>query len=174
MSTRSSSSSVAVPVQSLSVETRSISKSFPGVRALHDVSLTIQAGTVHGLVGENGAGKSTLGKVLSGLHQPDSGEILLGGRRVVLPNPHAAMRIGVGIVHQELSFCENMTIAENLCLDDLPHRGPFVDWGAMRERARSWLEAVGVDVDPDQIVGRLSIGQQQLVQIAGAIGRARG
>lgn len=171
MSTRSSSSSVDAPVQSLSVETRSISKSFPGVRALHEVSLTIQAGAVHGLVGENGAGKSTLGKILSGLHQPDSGEILLGGRRVVLPNPHAAMRIGVGIVHQELSFCENLTIAENLCLDDLPHRGPFVDWSAMRERARSWLEAVGVDVDPDQVVGRLSIGQQQLVQIAGAIGR---
>ncbi|MEJ5171405.1 MAG: ATP-binding cassette domain-containing protein, partial [Fimbriimonadales bacterium] len=153
------------------VEAREICKRFPGVQALDRASVAVAAGSCHALMGENGAGKSTLGKILSGIYEPDSGAILLQGRPVRFSNPVQAAQAGISIVHQELLFCENMTVGENLCLEDLPNRRGWVDWGEMRRRAKAWLDAIGADVDPDATVGALPISLQQMVQIAGAIGR---
>ncbi|MEI7837776.1 MAG: ATP-binding cassette domain-containing protein, partial [Planctomycetota bacterium] len=94
-------------------------KRFPGVVALDGVSFSVAAGSVHALVGENGAGKSTLGRILAGVYRPDGGQVLLEGLPLHLSDPRDALRRGIGMVHQELSFCENLTVAENLCLADL-------------------------------------------------------
>lgn len=148
-----------------------ISKAFPGVQALSNVSLEIAEGSCHALMGENGAGKSTLGKILAGLYKPDQGDIRLFGKTVRFHGPLEASKAGVSIVHQELLFCENLTVSENLCLDDFPRRGPFVNRDAMRQRAQAWLDSVRAEVSPDAVVGALTTGRQQLVQIAGAVGR---
>ncbi len=146
-------------------------KAFPGVQALRDVSVDFRAGECHALMGENGAGKSTLGKLLAGLYRPDQGEVRVDGRPVHFRGPAEAAALGIAIVHQELLFCENMTVAENLCLADLPHRGIWVDDAQMQERAKGYLALIGADLDPRQRLGELPIAKQQLVQIAGAVGR---
>src|ERR1043165_7683654 len=122
------------------LEFKQITKRFPGVLALDDVSLSIQRGHCHALIGENGAGKSTLGKILAGVYTADSGEILLDGKLIHPTDPLAARRLGIAMVHQELAFCPNLTVAENLCLGELP-RGwaGWVDRRRMRERARAML-----------------------------------
>ena len=97
-----------------------ITKRFPGVTALHDVSFDVAPGSCHAVCGENGAGKSTLGKILAGLIEPDAGQIELRGRAVRFTSPRDALKAGVAMVHQELALCENMTVAENLCLGNLP------------------------------------------------------
>lgn len=153
------------------LETRHLTKRFPGVVALDDVSVQVQSGSCHALMGENGAGKSTLGKIIAGLYQPDLGEILLDGTIVQFPNPLGAMRAGISMVHQELVFCENLSVAENLCLDSLPAKGIFLQRGEMLRRAAEWLRALQVDIDPQTRVGDLPIAKQQLIQIAGAVGR---
>ncbi len=153
------------------LEARGITKRFPGVLALDDVALQVRRASCHALVGENGAGKSTLGKVLAGLLMQDAGQVLLDGRPVHFTGPLDAIRAGIGIVHQELSFCENLSVAENLCLDDPPARGPFVDRREMERRARAWLRRIHLDVDPWCLVGDLPISKQQLAQVAGAVGR---
>lgn len=156
--------------EEIAVEVRGLTKSYPGVVALNHVSLSVRAGDCHALMGENGAGKSTLGKTLAGLIQPDSGEILLFGKHVKFGSPLAAAKAGISIVHQELLFCENMTVEENLCLEDLPSLGPFLDRKTMRRRASEWLARIGADIDPGSTVSALPPGLQQLVQIAGALG----
>ena len=148
-----------------------IVKRFPGIVALHDVSVDVMPGSIHGLVGENGAGKSTLGKVLSGIHPFDEGRIFYEGRQVRFGGPDEALAAGIGVVHQELSFCENMTVAENLCLEKLPARFGFVSRPRMKERARKLLATIGADIDESRRIGELTIGRQQLVQIAAAVGR---
>lgn len=153
------------------IQVRNVSKRFPGVQALQNVDLDVQAGSCHALVGENGAGKSTLGKILAGLYQPDSGEVRVGGKLVHFRGPGDALAQGIGMVHQELLFCENLSVAENLSLGSLPHRGVFVDTGELIRRAKKWLDAIAANIDPRQRLGDLPIGKQQLVQIAGAIGR---
>jgi ABC-type sugar transport system ATPase subunit len=150
---------------------RQVSKRFPGARALSDVSFEIARGACHALCGENGAGKSTLGKLLAGIELPDAGEILLDGRPVRFENPRDALRAGVVMVHQELAFCENLSVSENLCLGDMPRRGPFVSRPEMRRRAREMLDAIGAAIDVDRTVGELAVADQQMVQIAGAVGR---
>lgn len=151
------------------IEVRDLSKSFPGVRALDSVSVDIEAGACLALIGENGAGKSTLGKILAGLYQPDSGTILLGGKPVKFRSPRDATDAGIGMVHQELLFCENLSVFENLNLHEPPHTGPFYDFKEAKQKAIDWLQKIGADVDPEQQVGGLSVAQQQLVQIAGAM-----
>lgn len=153
------------------ISTKQVSKAFPGVQALSGVSIDIEAGTVHALMGENGAGKSTLGKIIAGLYQPDEGEIVFDGKPVRFRGPQEAVAAGISIVHQELLFAENLTVAENLCLGDLPHKGPWLDREAMIARSKEWLDAIGANIDPRQILGELPISKQQLVQIAGGIGR---
>jgi ABC-type sugar transport system ATPase subunit len=152
------------------VRLEGISKRFPGVQALHDVSLEIAAGTVHALCGENGAGKSTLGKLVAGIHSPDAGRLFVLGTEVHFTSPRDALAAGVAMVHQELAFCENMSVAENLCLGDIPRRGGLVDREAMRERARALLAETGTTLDVDGQLGALSIGSRQMVQIAAAVG----
>lgn len=147
-----------------------ISKRFPGVAALSDVSFAVRAGECHALLGENGAGKSTLGKILAGLYRPDGGRVLIGGNAARFHSPRDAVQAGVAIVHQELVFCPNLSIAENLCLHDLPRRGLFVDRRTLRERAAALVARVGLEVDVGRPLSSLSIAQEQLVQIAAAVG----
>jgi ABC-type sugar transport system ATPase subunit len=146
-----------------------VSKSFPGVAALRNVSFEVATGSCHALMGENGAGKSTLGKILAGLYRPDSGHLELAGRVCRFPSPRAAQQAGIGLVHQELSYCPNLSVAENLCLSALPRRGPLLDRAAMIRRTEQFLQTVGAECDPEVELGRLTTGQIQLVQIAAAL-----
>ena len=146
-----------------------ITRRFPGVQALSNVSLEIAAGSCHALCGENGAGKSTLGKILAGIHTPDSGRLFVHGQEVRFASPRDALTAGVGMVHQELAFCDNLSVAENLCLGTLPSRGGLLDRDAMAERATAMLAEIGTTLDVWRTVGSLTIAQQQMVQIAMAV-----
>src|SRR5215212_1047393 len=152
------------------LEFQNITKRFPGVLALDKVSLSIEPGHCHALIGENGAGKSTLGKILAGVYTADSGQILLDGRTINPSDPLAARRLGIAMVHQELAFCPNLTVAENLCLGDLPRRAGWLNRTKMREQARNMLGEIGASIDVDEPIGNLSTGQEQMVQIAAALG----
>jgi len=147
-----------------------VTKRFPGVVALDGVSFGIASGSCHALCGENGAGKSTLGKLLAGIYAPDGGHITIGGQPVKFSSPTDALKAGVAMVHQELSFCENLSVAENLCLGNLPTRRGFVSRREMNRRAESLLAPIGAALDVTRAVGSLTVGQQQLLQIASAIG----
>jgi ABC-type sugar transport system ATPase subunit len=149
---------------------RGVSKRFPGARALEDVSFDIAAGSCHALCGENGAGKSTLGKILAGILSPDAGELLFEGKPVAFEDPRDALAAGIGMVHQELSFCDNLSVAENLCLGNLPASALFVSRPAMERRAREMLDAIDAHIDVWRLVGDLTVGEQQMVQIAAAVG----
>ncbi len=135
------------------------------------MSVQIEPGTCHALMGENGAGKSTLGKILAGIYEPDEGQITLDGQPAKFRGPLDAQAAGVSIVHQELLFAENLTVAENLCLGRLPNRGVWLDRDAMNRQATEWLDAIGAKIDPNLILGELPVSKQQLVQIAGGIGQ---
>ena len=151
------------------VRFENITRRFPGVQALSNVSLEIAAGSCHALCGENGAGKSTLGKILAGIHAPDSGRMFINGKEVRFTSPRDALSAGVGMVHQELAFCDNLSVAENLCLGALPSRGGLLDRDAMAERATTMLAEIGTSLDVWRTVGLLTIAQQQTVQIAMAV-----
>jgi ABC-type sugar transport system ATPase subunit len=153
------------------VQFEAIRKTFGGVVALDGVSLSIARGECHALVGENGAGKSTLGKVLAGIHRPDSGTLRIEGRAVQFHSPREAARAGVAMVHQELAFCPQLSVAENLCLGRYPRRlGFWLDRRAMEARARQYLGEINVTLDVRQPMHQLSTAQEQLVQIASAVG----
>ncbi len=147
-----------------------LSKTFPGVRALQDVSFSVAAGSVHALCGENGAGKSTLGNILAGIHPPDSGHIEVFGEAVRFNSPRDALAKGIGMVHQELSFCENLSVAENLCLGALPARGFLIDRESMDLRAAGMLRSIDASIDVRATLGTLPLGQRQMIQIAAAVG----
>jgi ribose transport system ATP-binding protein len=147
-----------------------ITKRFPGVLALDRVSFEIERGSCHALIGENGAGKSTLGKILAGVYTADEGEIRIDGKLIHPTNPLIARQLGIAMVHQELAFCPNLTVAENLCLGDLPRRAGWVDRATMRQRARAMLREIEANIDVNRPIGELSTGQEQIVQIAAAVG----
>lgn len=152
------------------LQIKNTSKSFPGVKALDGVSLEIGAGSVHALLGENGAGKSTLVKILSGVHAPDQGTILLEGRPVTFANTRDAEAAGIGIIYQELNLIPQMTVAENIFLGREPRtKLGLLDYKTMRRNAARELEPLQADIDPDTTVSRLPVGQQQLVEIARAL-----
>jgi ABC-type sugar transport system ATPase subunit len=157
-------------VTDAAVRFEGVSKRFPGAQALTDVSFEIAAGACHALCGENGAGKSTLGKIIAGIHQPDGGRLFIHGREVHFTGPRDALAAGVGMVHQELAFCDNLSVAENLTLSDLPSRGSIVDREAMRRLAEAMLAETGTELDVTREFGKLAIGQRQMVQIAAAVG----
>ena len=160
---------VAPPDETPILDIREVSKEFPGVLALDKVSLTVKAGEVHALVGENGAGKSTLVKVLSGVHVPDGGEVLLGGERYRPRDPEDALTAGIRVVYQELNLLTFLTVEENLSFESLPSRRGLVDRKVMRERAERLMAEVGLDVPPATTVEDLGIAQMQMVEIARAL-----
>jgi len=149
-----------------------ITKRFPGVVAVDNVSIEISKGSCHALVGENGAGKSTLGKILAGIHQPDGGKIFIDGAEKRFRHAGEAFKAGIGMVHQELEFCENLSVAENLCLSGLPTRAGIVDKRELYKKARQMLKVIGAEhIDVAKNLGLLTVANQQLVQIAEAVGR---
>lgn len=149
-----------------------ISKEFPGVLALSDINFSVPEGSVRALVGENGAGKSTLLKILSGAHSPTSGQIRIADRKLVFENTTEAIDAGVAVIYQELQLVPELSIAENLYLGHLPAGPVFLKHGELWNMAREKMVEVGLgDVSPKVRVGRLSIGQRQMVEIAKALTR---
>jgi len=147
-----------------------IEKSFPGVRALRGVDLTLHAGEIHALVGENGSGKSTLTKVISGEYQVDAGSVFLGDEQVRFRAPVESIAAGIRVIAQEIPLVPHLTVTENVLLGRLPRKRRLVDWSAARRRAREVLVSLGADhVGPDAIVQALPLDQQQLVSIAQAL-----
>ena len=152
-----------------------VEKHFGGVPALAGVSFSVRRGGIHALVGENGAGKSTLVKIMSGVHQPDAGQVLLDGEPVVFGGPSRATQLGIHLVHQELALLPESSVVENVFLGmELRGRGPILNWTRMRKETEQALERLGCQADPWARVGRLPVAQRQLVEIARAlVGRAR-
>ncbi|WP_299869941.1 sugar ABC transporter ATP-binding protein [uncultured Roseobacter sp.] len=147
-----------------------IVKTFPGVRALDGVSLSVLPGEVHALMGENGAGKSTLMKVLGGIHQPDEGQIIVEEKHVVMSGPLDAKAKGIVFIHQELSLADELSVAENIYLGELPRkRFGLVDWAELETKTNAILEKLKVSFDSNTRVGDLSIANQQMVEIARAL-----
>ena len=156
------------------LEMQHIHKRFPGVHALNDVSITVYPGEVLALVGENGAGKSTLMKVLAGAVQPDEGTILIDGQPVAITNPRRAQELGIGIIYQELSLVNALSIGENIFLGDLPRHPRLpgkVDWPELWRRTSKVLEHVRLRIPPQTLVRDLSVAQKQMVEIARALAR---
>jgi rhamnose transport system ATP-binding protein len=147
-----------------------VSKSFPGVHALTDVSLELYPGEVTALVGENGAGKSTLVKILTGIYQPDEGEVSIDGEPVALPTAHDAAKAGITAIHQETVLFDELSVAENIFLGHAP-RGPFgmIDWKALNREAAALLERIGAKIDPQVRLRDLAIASRHLVAIARAL-----
>jgi rhamnose transport system ATP-binding protein len=146
-----------------------VQKAFAGTRALRDANLTLHPGEVTALIGENGAGKSTLVKILSGVHQPDAGELQIDGRAVRIADPQDARRLGISVVHQECLVFDNLSVAENIFVSARPRHRRLVSWGSMRRKATSVLAQLGTTFDPDAPVGQLSVAQKHVVQIARAL-----
>ncbi|WP_246678271.1 MULTISPECIES: sugar ABC transporter ATP-binding protein [unclassified Mesorhizobium] len=143
-----------------------ISKSFGGVVALQDVDFVLRAGEIHGLVGENGAGKSTLMKIIAGVHAEYNGRMFIDGEQVHFRSARDALAAGIGMVHQELSVVPDLTVAENVFLGKQPTKAGLIDWSGMMAAAREQLANLGIEVDPRASMGSLSIGLQQLVELA--------
>jgi putative multiple sugar transport system ATP-binding protein len=155
------------------LEMRSITKEFPGVKALSDVNLVVSAGEIHAICGENGAGKSTLMKVLSGVypHGTYSGEITYQGQEVRFSDIRASERVGIVIIHQELALVAGMSITENIFLGNEPRRFGRIDWKAAQRQALELMARVGLIEDPDTLIKDIGLGKQQLVEIAKAFAK---
>lgn len=151
---------------------QNINKQFPGVKALDNVSFEILPGEVHALIGENGAGKSTLMNIIMGILQPDSGKLILENEEINLHTPKDAIDLGISMLFQEVSLVPSISIAENIYLADLPSKGrgtSLIDWATLYKNAEEVCKKVGLDVNPKQKVRKISIGKQQLIQLAKAI-----
>lgn len=153
------------------LEMKSITKAFPGVLALNSVEIDLRKGEVLGILGENGAGKSTLIKILAGVYQMDSGEILMEGRNVTFKNPQDANNAGIRVIYQELNTLEALTIAENIFLGELNNDTPFrtVNWRMLNKMASGVLSRLDVDLNPRTVMEDLTIAEKQVVEIAKAI-----
>jgi rhamnose transport system ATP-binding protein len=156
----------AAPILSMS----GVSKRFPGVRALHDVSLTLRPGEVTALIGENGAGKSTVVKILTGIYQPDEGEILVAGKPLQCAGPRDAWAAGIAAIHQETVMFDELSVAENIFMGHMPLTfGGRVDWFKMKARARLMLKRLEADFDAGALLKTLGVAQKHLVEIARAL-----
>jgi ribose transport system ATP-binding protein len=154
------------------LQLRNIHKRFPGVQALRGVSLDLYPGEVAALLGENGAGKSTLMKIVGGIEQPDSGDVLIDGTRTVIPDVHTATGLGIAFIHQELNLLDNLDVAGNVLLGREPTMGGplrLIDRAKMRSIVRTYLDQLGLEISTDTPTNSLSIAQQQLVEIAKAL-----
>jgi simple sugar transport system ATP-binding protein len=147
------------------VEMLNIVRTFPGIRANDDVTLQVEKGTIHALLGENGAGKSTLMSILFGLYQPDSGTIRIRGEEVRVADPNAANRLGIGMVHQHFKLVHNFTVTENIVLGLEPTIGPVVDIRTAEAKVAELSKTYGLDVDPRSRIEDISVGMQQRVEI---------
>ena len=156
----------------IALKVNKISKAFPGVKALDQVDFSVNAGEVHAFVGENGAGKSTLMKILAGIYTPDEGEIVYQGKTVSFHNPYQAIEEGIILIHQELSLVQELTVAENIFLGQLPlKKFGRVDWDELFGKTERILSQLKCDFKPFDLVGSLSIAYQQMVEIARALSR---
>ena len=156
--------------EQLLVQMRNISKSFSITKALANVNFELKTGEVHALMGENGAGKSTLMKILAGVHTPDEGSIFIHGEEVKVGDPSAAKKLGIAFIHQELSIVPNMTVAENLALGNEPKtKLGFLDKKEIYHEAIEKIARVRAPINPSELMGNLSIGTQQILEIARAI-----
>lgn len=152
------------------LELHGIAKRFGASRALAGVHFSLQRGEIHALCGENGAGKSTLMKIIDGIHAPDEGDIRLNGERVVIDGPAHAMRLGIGLVHQEIALCGDATVAENIFMPEITTRPrAWMDFASLNARAAQVLARLGQQIDPGLRVDDLGISSQQLVEIAKAL-----
>ena len=153
------------------LEVNNISKSFPGVKALSNISFRAESGTVTALLGENGAGKSTLLKVLSGVLKPEEGTVVISGKEVQVQDTHAAFEAGISIIYQERQLIPMMSVAENIFLDDAPSKNGFVDRRTLRAETQKLLDKFELPFGPDELVGRLPVAYQQMVEIMKAYRR---
>lgn len=155
------------------LEMNSITKEFPGVRALDEITFSVKKGEIHALCGENGAGKSTLMKVLSGVY-PDgtfTGDIIINGEKKVFKSIKDSEKAGISIIYQELALAKEMTVGENIFLGNEPKTFGVIDWDTLYVEAKKWLKSVGLEIDPETKVKNLGIGQQQLVEIVKALSK---
>ncbi|MGQ7950601.1 ATP-binding cassette domain-containing protein, partial [Providencia huashanensis] len=149
---------------------KDVSKTFPGVKALDNINLSLEKGEVHALLGENGAGKSTLMKVLCGIHKPDSGQILIEGKEHTFHNYRDAIKAGVGIIFQEFSLIPYLNAFENIFLNrELKNKLGLLDRKSMRKKSQEILAELGVNINIDEPISHLSIAEQQFVEIAKAL-----
>ena len=151
------------------LEMRKITKTFPGVKALDEVDFSLERGTVHALMGENGAGKSTLMKCLFGIYTPDSGEIYIDGKKVSYKDPKDALDSGVAMVHQELNQVSMRSVAENIMLGRFPNKYGIVDARKMNQETQDLFDKLGLNFDPKKIIGKYSVAERQLIEIAKAV-----
>jgi len=156
-------------VEEYIVKMEHISKSFPGVKALDDVSFNLKKGEVMALLGENGAGKSTLMKILSGVYTRDEGTITVEGKDIPVMTQKTASELGIAIIHQELNMCQHLTVAENMFLGREPLKHGIIDFKKMNRDANELLLRLGVDLNPETITGELQVSKQQMVEIAKAL-----
>ncbi len=148
---------------------KDIDKSFPGVHALDHVDLEVRKGEVLALMGENGAGKSTLMKVLTGIYKKDSGSITFEGKEVEFDSPRAAQEAGIVIVHQELNMLNHLTVAQNIFIGREIMKGKIIDDARMNQESRKLFERLNINIDPAETMGNLTVGKQQMCEIAKAI-----
>ncbi|QKI81551.1 sugar ABC transporter ATP-binding protein [Kroppenstedtia eburnea] len=148
------------------VQMNHISKHFGGVTALDDVKLNVVRGEIHALIGENGAGKSTLMKILAGAYPKDEGTIIIDGKEATTATPRAMIDMGVSVIYQEFMLAPDLTVAENIFIDNMNESGLFVNWKGLKKRAKEQLEKIGFGyIDPGKKVGELSVAYQQIVEI---------
>lgn len=161
-----------MPENEYQVEMNNICKSFEGVKALQNVDLCVKPGEVHALMGENGAGKSTLIRVLSGAHRPDSGEIKIRGKKVYIASPKDGIKNGISVIYQEFALVQDLSVAENIFIDEFREKHSFVDWKDMRRRAKEFLDEVGFgNISVTAKVRDLSVAYQQVIEICKALTR---
>lgn len=151
------------------IEIQGVSKHFPGVKALDDVTLDITAGETHILLGENGAGKSTLVKILSGIYKPDGGSVKLNNALYAPESPRDAMQAGIRLIHQEFNLLDYLSVAENIYFDRLPQKFGLVNYQVLNQQAQALLDEVGLDISASTMVDTLSVAQKQMVEIAKAL-----
>ena len=150
-------------------EARNICQSFPGVKALKDVSIQVSKGEIHAVVGENGAGKSTLMKVIGGLYSMDSGQIYIDGRPVEIKSIADALKYGISVIYQELDLMPALTVAENIYISDLPGKAGYVDYRALNRKTQELIDGLSLNIKPTDYVGMLTVSERQMVEILKAL-----
>jgi len=151
------------------LEMRKISKSFPGVQALCNVDFFVEKGEIHCLIGANGAGKSTLMKILAGAYTKDSGEVIFQGKQLDTDNTLLVRRSGISVIYQELSLVSDLSVAENIFINNFPKRAGMISWNEIHEKASDLLSGLNLNIDVKTKISKLSIGERQLVELTKCI-----